>query len=293
MLILIKHIVIYGVINSSILVLTTMGFALVYSISRIPNFSHGAFYVIGAYFTWLCLNKIGLPYPVAIALGTITVACFGAIMFRYLLLRVRGLVLSEMIGSFAIGLGVLELIRYKGLKMLAYHLPPYVEGNIILAGISVDYHRIIVVIITIALLVALRLFTHHTKIGLSLRGVAQDEQTSMNLGINSDRTGVIVMAIGSGISALAGIVLVPLSTITVSAGYEVLIYALAVCVLGGLGNLGWAVSGAIVLGITQSTTVILLGTQWQMVVALLAIVTILLLKPSGLFGKQKALEERV
>lgn len=269
------------------------GFALVYSISGVANFAHGAMYVIAAYFTWLLLTNLGLPYIVAILLGIGIVGIIGAVMYRFFLIRVRGMALSEIIGSFAIGLGILELIRFAGLKMLAYHLPPYKEGMVDIAGVSVDLHRIIIVGIGLLLIVGLWLFTHYTKLGLSLRGIAQDERTAMLLGIDSDRAALVVMALGSAIAGLAGVVLVPLGTIAVEAGYDVLIYALAICILGGLGNWAGAIVGSFVVGFAQIITVNFIGSQWQIVVALLAILIILILKPSGLFGRQKELEERV
>lgn len=287
------NVLIYGIINSAIYAMMACGFALVYSISGLPNFAHGAMYVIAAYFTWLLLTNLGLPYILAIILGIVIVGLIGAAMYRFLLIRVRGMILSEIIGSFAIGLFILELTRFVGLKMLAYHLPPYIKGKVDIAGVPVDLHRIVIVFIALALLVGLWLFTHHSKLGLSLRGIAQDERTAMLLGIDSDRAALVVMALGSSIAGLAGVVIVPLGTIAVEAGYEVLIYALAICVLGGLGNWAGAIIGAFVIGFVQIITVTFLGSQWQMVVALLAILIILILKPSGLFGRQKELEERV
>ncbi len=286
-------VLIYGIINSVIFALMASGFALVYSISGVANFAHGAMYVIAAYFTWLLLTNLGLPYIVAILLGIGIVGIIGAVMYRFFLIRVRGMALSEIIGSFAIGLGILELIRFAGLKMLAYHLPPYKEGMVDIAGVSVDLHRIIIVGIGLLLIVGLWLFTHYTKLGLSLRGIAQDERTAMLLGIDSDRAALVVMALGSAIAGLAGVVLVPLGTIAVEAGYDVLIYALAICILGGLGNWAGAIVGSFVVGFAQIITVNFIGSQWQIVVALLAILIILILKPSGLFGRQKELEERV
>jgi len=286
-------VLIYGIINSVIFALMASGFALVYSISGIPNFAHGAMYVIAAYFTWLLLTNLGLPYLLAIILGVGIVGLIGALMYRFLLIRVRGMALSEIIGSFAIGLGILELVRFAGLKMLAYHLPPYIAGMVEIAGVPVDLHRIAIVGIALVVFVGLWLFTHYSKLGLSLRGIAQDERTAMLLGIDSDRAALVVMVLGSSVAGLAGVVLVPLGTIAVEAGYEVLIYALAICILGGLGNWVGALVGSFVIGFAQIITVNFIGSQWQIVVALLAIIIILILKPSGLFGRQKELEERV
>ncbi len=269
------------------------GFALVYSISRVANFAHGAFYVIAAYFTWVLLTNLGLNYLMAIILGIFIVSLVGALTYKYLLVRVRGMPLSEIIASFAIGLGILEVVRQVGLKALAYNLPVYLDGRIAIGGVTVDYHRLLVVAIGVALVMCLWFFVHHTKAGLSLRGIAQDERMAMLLGIDSDRAAVLALSLGSALAGVAAVVLVPLGTIAVEAGYEVLVYAISICILGGLGNWGGAILGALVVGSSQTITSTLFGTQWQMVVALAAILLILILKPSGLSGKQKELEERV
>lgn len=269
------------------------GFALVYSISRVANFAHGALYVVAAYFTWVLLTSLGLNYFLAILLGLLIVTLIGAVMYQYLLIRVRGMPLSEIIGSFAIGLGILELIRQVGLTGLAYHLPVYLEGRISVAGITVDLHRIIIVMIGIALVALLWFFIHYSKVGLSLRGIAQDERMAMLLGIDSDRAALVALSLGSALAGIAAVLLIPLGTIAVDAGYEVLIYAISICILGGLGSWGGAIFGALVVGFAQTITSTLFGSQWQMVVALAAILLILIVKPSGLSGKQKELEERV
>jgi branched-chain amino acid transport system permease protein len=287
------EILLYGIINSAILALTASGFALVYSISRVANFAHGALYTIAAYSVWFFLRNLGLNYLVAIILGILISALIGAAVYRFLIIRVRGMVLSEVIATYAIGLGILELIRFGGLKMRAYHLQPYIDGKVEIAGVPVDFHRLVIVGITFVVFFLLWAFTHYTKLGLSLRAIAQDERMAMMLGIKSHRSALIALSLGSALAGMAGVVLVPLGTIAVEAGYEALVYAIAVCVLGGLGNWAGAILGAFVIGFAQTITTTSLGGQWQIVVALLMIFIVLLLKPSGLFGTQKELEERV
>jgi branched-chain amino acid transport system permease protein len=93
--------------------------------------------------------------------------------------------------------------------------------------------------------------------------------------------------------ALAAILLLPLGNIVVETGYNVLILAIAVCIVGGLGSWAGAVLAAFLIGFAQILTEVYLGAHYQMVVALLAIILTLILRPSGLFGRQKELEERV
>ena len=287
------EILIYGLINSVSLALMALGFALVYGISRVPNFAHGALYVVSGFITWSLLKTLGLNYLLSIVLAMIITGIIGSLIYQFVLIRVRGMAISEIIASYAIGLAILEGFRWWGFKGTSYTLPPFLEGTLFIAGIPVDLHRVLVVFIGGGVVAFLWLFTHYTRIGLALRGMAQDERAALMLGIDSDVMAVVAMAFGSILASMASILLLPLGNIVVEAGYNVLILAIAVCIVGGLGSWIGAVLAAFLIGFAQILTVVYLGTHFQMVVALLAIILTLILKPSGLFGRQKELEERV
>jgi branched-chain amino acid transport system permease protein len=286
-------IIIYGIVNSVTLALMALGFTLVYGVSRLPNFAHGALYVLTGYIAWLLLNRLGVNYLVAMLIALAITGLIGAAMYHFILVRVRGMAISEIIASYAIGLAILEGLRYGGLKGATFTLPPFVDGSIDLFGISVDYQRLLVVVIGAALFGLLWLFVSTTRLGLALKGMAQDERAALTLGIDSDFMAVVAMALGSILAGIAGLVLFPLGNIVVEAGYTVLIMAVAVCIVGGLGSWTGAILAAFLIGFAQILTVKYLGTHYQVVVALLAIIVTLILRPSGLFGQQKELEERV
>jgi branched-chain amino acid transport system permease protein len=287
------EILIYGTINSVALALMALGFALVYGTSRVPNFAHGALYVITGFITWTLLRALGLNYLVSIVLAVMIIGAVGALIYQFVLIRVRGMAISEIIASYAIGLAILEGLRWGGFKGTTYTLPVFIEGSINIWDIPVDLHRVLVVGIGVAVVALLWFFTHYTRIGLALRGMAQDERAALMLGIDSDVMALVAMAFGAMLAGLAGIVLLPLGNIVVEKGYDVLIQAIAVCIVGGLGSWMGAVLAAFLIGFAQILTTVYLGAHFQMVVALMAIILTLILKPSGLFGRQKELEERV
>jgi branched-chain amino acid transport system permease protein len=287
-------ILIYGIINSIILSLLSLGFTLVYSIARVPNFAHGALYITSGYLTWLFMNKlISFPYPLAIILGIGITGALGALIYRGILIRIRGMEISEIIATYAIGLAILEGMRWGGLRGMTFTLPPFIPGSTDIFGINVDYQRLLIVAVSILTFISLFLFTRFTKLGLALRGIAQDERAAMMLGIDSDMTAVVSLAMGSALAGFAAVLLLPLGNIVVETGYNVLIFAIAVCVIGGLGSWAGTVVAAFIIGFAQILTEYFLSSHYQMVVALLAIIVTLLVKPSGIFGKQKELEERV
>jgi len=287
------EILVYGTINSVTLALYALGFALVYGISRLPNFAHGALYVLSGFITWSVINTLGLPYLVGIIISLVITALIGALIYQFFLIRIRGMEISEIIASYAIALAILEGLRWAGFKGMTYTLPSFIEGSTNIFGVLVDYQRLVVVGFGVVLVVLLWSFTHYTRIGLALRGMAQDERAALMLGVDSDIMAVVAMGLGSMLAAFAAILLLPLGNIVVESGYNVLILAIAVCIVGGIGSWAGAVLAAFLIGFAQILTVVYLGSHYQMMVALLAIILTLILKPSGLFGQQKELEERV
>lgn len=286
-------ILIYGLINSLSLALMAVGFSLVYGVSRVPNFAHGALYITAGFITWVFLRSMGLPYALSVVLALLIIAVLGAVIYQFILIRVRGMPISEIIATYAIALAILEGFRWAGFRGLTYTLPSFIRGTINIAGVTVDYQRIVVVFAGLALILGLWAFTHYTRLGLSLRAIAQDERAALTLGIDSDRTAIIALALGSALAGTAAIVLLPLGNITVNTGYDVLIFSLAVCVVGGLGSWFGSIVAAFLIGYAQILTVALFKPHYQIVVALVAILLVLIFKPSGLFGRQKELEERV
>jgi branched-chain amino acid transport system permease protein len=271
----------------------SIGFALAYGVTRLPNFAHGALYILTGYLSWAFINKLGMNFTVSTVISLILTAIVGGFIYKLVLIRVRGMPASEIIVSLAVGMAMLEFLRWAGLKGPTFVVPGLVKGMVFIFGVPVDLQRVVIVGAGLALVLVLWLLTHYTKIGLSLRAVAQDERAALMLGIDSHWTAAVALALGSALVGVAAILVIPLSHIEVTAGYDVLLNALAVCICGGLGSWVGAAIAAFVLGYTQTITVYFFAPHFSLLVALLAIVLILILKPSGFFGKQKELEERV
>ena len=285
--------VVYAVINSVILALMAIGFNLTFGISGVANFAYGSLYVFAAYMSWMLLNWLDIPFLMAAAVSIAVTMALGALMYRFILLRVRGQALSEVIATFGIGLAILELFRYFGMVGFEYTLPVFIDDSLVIAGVYVDMQRVLIVVIGLALIAALWIFTHHSAIGLAFRGIAQDERTALTLGIDSDWIATLSVSLGAGLAALAATVIVPLGSIAPAEGYDVLIKALAVCIVGGLGSTGGVIVASFAIGFAERFTDTYISSHWTMIVSLAAILLVLVIKPSGLFGKQKELEERI
>jgi len=293
------EIFVYGVINGMIFVLMAVGFSFVYGISRIPNFAHGALYVVTGFITWSFINSAGLPYGLSVFLSLLIVSLIGMAIYQFVMIRVRGMPISEIIVSFAIALAILEGLRlqgiggFKGFIGPGYVLPPFVTGVLETRWVTVDLQRLLIIAVGLTLLGLMWLFTHYHKIGLALRAMAQHERAALMLGINSDRMANIALGIGSALAGISAIAVTPLGNVNCESGYSVLTNAIAVCVIGGLGSWVGTILAALILGMGTTVMSALGGTMWNNVLVFGLIILILIVRPSGLFGQQKELEERV
>jgi branched-chain amino acid transport system permease protein len=290
---MLPSILIYGLVNSVILALTALGFSLTFGISGVANFAYGGFYLLSGFLVWILLNTLKFPFGLAIIVTIGIVGLVGFVTYWVILLRVRGIPLSEVIATFALGVGILELFRWLGFVTYEFTLPYFKKGMVLIAGVPLDYQRLFIIGIGLAMVVFLYFFTHHTRIGLAFRGIAQNERTAISLGIESDWTAALSLAFGSAMAAVAAIVILPLGIISINTGYEVLLIAVAVGIVGGLESVPGILVASLILGYAQVITGTYFSPEWMMVVYLAAIVIILVIKPSGLFGKFKELEERV
>jgi len=284
---------VYGLINSVILALYTVGFSLTYGISGLANFAHGSLYILSGFAAWSFMNVVGLPFFLAAILSVFIIAGLGFLLYWSLLLRLRGVALAELIVTFAAGVTILELLTWRGFYGIRYSLPVFLRGGLEIFGVGVDYQRLFVLCTGVVLVVLLWLFVHHTKIGLAFRAMAQNERTALSVGIESDWIGSLSLAFGSALAALSAMVVLPLGMMESTIGYEVLIYALAVAIVGGLESTPGMIAGSFIIGFGQVAAAKYIGPKWMIIVPLAAIVLVLVIKPSGIFGKYKELEERV
>ncbi len=283
---------VYGLVNAAILTLYALGFNLVFGISGIANFAYGSLFVLTGYSAWVLINTLHLPFPAALAAAVVLSAIISGGLYRFLLTRLRGLAEAEVIATFGCGLVILESLRYFGFIGPQYTLPVFWDGSLLIGDVYLDMQRVFILAFGLILTGGLWCFTHHTRIGLAFRGMAQDEWTALSLGIDSDRMASLAMALGGGLCAVAAVVILPIGNISVDSGYDVLLQALAVCIVGGLGSAAGVVVAGFILGMSQTLVALYFGSHWMMIVTLLAILTILIARPSGLFGHQKELEER-
>lgn len=286
-----------GLTLGSVYALIALGYSMVYGILELINFAHGEIYMLGAYlgiiflafFTTTGVTAYSLPFALLLTtvLSVIVCSCYGftieKIAYRPLRNAPR---LSPLIS--AIGVSIF-LQNYVMLTQGATDkVFPHIFG---VAGFSVFSVRITFLQLTIIatsvfLMVSLRFFVRKTRIGTAMRAVAQDKTMAALLGINIDTVISVTFVIGSGLAAVAGLmVAMYYGLVNYFIGYVAGIKAFTAAVLGGIGSIRGAMAGGIVLGLVESLGGSYISGEYKDAYAFMILIIILLLKPGGLFGK--------
>lgn len=284
---------VYGLVQAATLFLVALGFSVTFGLSGIPNFAHGGTYILSGFVCWYLLRALGWPHLLAAAGAVASAALVGVVLYWLVIRPVRRLVLAEVIATFAAGVAMLELFRWAGLVTYEFNLPPVVGGSVNLAGVTVDAHRVAVLGAAAGLGLALWWFGRATRTGLALRAMAQEEFTALAVGVREDAMATVSVALGSALAAAAAVLVLPLGLISINLGYDAMLVALAVTVVGGTERTAGLVLAALLLGVATVVASVVVGPHWSEVIYLGAIVAVLAVRPSGILGRLKELEERV
>jgi branched-chain amino acid transport system permease protein len=298
-----------GISIGSVYAIFALGYTLIFSILGIINFSHGAVFTLGAYFTYALIGArfgfngifanaqlpIALPFPLAMLVGGVLAGLVGIALDRLIFrpLRARGSdPLLTLVSSLGMAVALVNLIQYfVGAEAYSYPsnvlagLPPAINFGTQEAPIVVRSVQIVIAIISLIILVLLTFFINKTKIGRALRAVSEDATTSSLLGIDTDRLIMLTFFLSGLVGGIAG-TLVGLS-VTITGPYFGIAFGLkglAVIVLGGLGNIPGAVVGGIVIGIAENLLPAS-AVAYKEAIAFALLFIVLLVRPQGLLGK--------
>lgn len=276
-----------GVTLGSSYAVMAMGMSLVYGVSKVFNFAYGSFFIWGAYFAWLLLRaSAGVSYPLAFIIVI-------AIMFLLGLAAERGIIsplrrrADWQATAMMITLGLALFLDNTALVVfgpLGKSLPPLLEGNINLGGMTMSAHEIGVLLFAISVMIVLGLFLTKTRTGMAMRAVAQDVVGAQIVGIPVRRVFCYAFAIAAALAGVAGILLSPKYFVFPLAGWDILVKAWVIVVLGGLGSIRGTLYSAFILGVAEAIVCWQFGGMWVMVFWFSILLGILSIRPGGLFG---------
>ena len=274
-----------GLVQSCIYITMAFGMVLVFSILGILNWTHGQFYMLGAFVVYYAVTAAGIPFPISILISGGVIGGLGMLVGKYVIERVNapGIGLLYVTGAtialsffFEGGAGMLFGLEDKGL----YNALP---GVLDLGSFSISYQKIAVVIFTLVIMAAMYIVLNFTKIGLAIRAAAQEPGAASLYGISVGRLSIVVMGIGCALAGMAGAIIAPVYTVNPFIGGLPMMMALLAIIIGGIGSLTGAIVGGLILGFFSSIVPYYLGYISELVL-FLTVITLLIVRPQGLFG---------
>lgn len=272
-----------GLSFAGLLFLVASGFTLIFSLMGVLNLAHGAFYLWGGYIGVATLGATG-NWLLALLAGALGVALGGGVLERLVYRRVRGKELSEVLLSVGVSLVLADLaLALFGGDSRSIAPPSGLAGSVSLAGLVVPRFRLVVIVAALVVMTGLWLLMQRTKVGAIIRAGVDDEEMLDALGVNVRRVAAAVFVLGALLAGASGVFGGVVFGMYPDADSEMLLFALVVVVVGGLGSLPGAVVGSLVVGLVYSFGVALVPDLLYF--ALFGpMLLVLVLRPRGILG---------
>jgi branched-chain amino acid transport system permease protein len=281
---LVAQLILNGLVAGSVYTLIGSGMTLILGVMGVINVAHGAFYMLGGYVAVVASAALGLHplFAVAIAVGAMFLV--GAATQRIAVEPIRTSVDAVLIVTFGIAY-LLEGVALTAFGAAFAAGPPIVPGNFSGFGLYVLAQQAIAAVSSLGIIGLLWRFLSKTKTGKAIRAVSDDREVAMILGVNVTRSSMISFGVGVALVGAAGSLLASVYPVYPSSGWKALLTAFVVVVLGGMGSLKGSVVAGLLYGLIESFTEFLLP-RFTIVTVLTVLIVIILVRPSGLFGKR-------
>ena len=272
----------------SVYAIIALGYTMVYGIAKMLNFAHGDIIMIGAYVAFFALSRFQLPLFVSIILSVVVCTILGVVIER---LAYKPLRQASSLSVLITAIGVSYFLQNAAQLLWTSNtkvFPSIVSNAYLKIGdLSISYLTIITIAVCIAIMIVLTLFISKTKTGMAMRACSEDKGAAMLMGINVNTTISITFAIGSGLAAIASILLcATYPSVYPTLGSMPGIKAFTAAVFGGIGSIPGAFSGGLMLGVSETLTKAYISTQLSDAIVFAVLIVVLLIKPTGLLGKK-------
>lgn len=280
--------VIYGTFLGLLFALMAVGITVIFGLMKLVNFAHGEFYMLGGYVLYFVASWSGVNPLLALPIVFIFGFLVGQVVERFAI-RATYTTAMERPGEYAILItfGISLFLQNIALLFWGYQFrapSAFVLGQTQVLTLTIDNQILVASIASVGILVGLLLFMQRTWYGLAIRAVSQNLVGSATAGIDTSRTNNLVFGLGIALAATAGALLAPTYLVYPYSGVFPALQAFVVVVLGGLGSLKGSIVGSLVLGIAEVTLAALLSSAYMNVYGFVILITVLVLRPHGLFG---------
>lgn len=277
-----------GLVNGSFYAMLSLGLAVIFGLLNVINFSHGALYMMGAFLAWMGMSYFELSYWTMLALAPVLVGVFGMIIERTMLRWLYKLDhLYGLLFTFGVTLVMEGVFRsFYGVSGQAYSAPEILDGATDLGFMMLPNYRAWVVVASLVVCFATWFVIEKTKLGSYLRAATENPKLVEAFGINVPLMVTLTYGFGVALAGFAGVLAAPVVNITPLMGSNLIIVVFAVVVIGGMGSIMGSILTGLGLGIIEGITRVVYPAGSEVVVFVVMVI-VLLLRPAGLFGKEK------
>jgi branched-chain amino acid transport system permease protein len=277
-----------GLINGSFYALLSLGLSIIFGLLGIVNVAQGAFYMAGAFFSWMMLQWLGIGYWPALILAPLAVAAFGVVLEKTMIFRVYG---PDHMPGLLLTLGLLMAIQGMfvyifGANARPYPVPAELRGGWDLDFVFLPKYRVWTVFASVTVCFTTWFIIEKTSLGRTLRAANENPVLTRSFGINVPALITMGFALGVALAGFAGVLAAPLYTVSPLMGVDLIIIVFAVVVVGGLGSIFGAIITSLGLGVIEGFAKVFYPQGSNMVIFIVMII-VLLIKPAGLFGSEK------
>lgn len=279
-----------GLTYGMVLLMVALGLTLIFGVMGLINFAHGELYALGAYFGFVTVSVTG-SYWAALVIAPIGVGIVGMVIERY---TISPLYDSDpifiLLLTFGLALVMQETIRLIwGSGLQQFSAPPVFNGRLEAAGVVFPKYWLFIIVFTLVVTGLVILAIEKTKYGMYVRAASRDSEMVSLLGIDDTKVYTGLFGVGAALAGLSGVLIAPLRGVRPVMGAEIIIAAFVVVVIGGLGSVGGAVLGSVIIGVISAFSS-LWFPQYSEVAMFVAMVAVLLILPQGLMGEKGRVE---
>ena len=286
-----------GLINGAFYAMLSLGLAVIFGMLNIINFSHGAQYMMGAFIAWIGLTQVGgwlgdpelhLNYWAALVIVPLLMGGFGIVIERTMLSRLYKLDhLYGLLLTFGLALIFEGLFRYAyGVSGQTYDIPGVFQGAINLGFMFLPKYRAWVIVASLSVCFATWYLIERTRLGAYLRAGTENPRLVQAFGVNVPLMITLTYGYGVALAAFAGVLAAPIFTVSPLMGADLIIVVFAVVVIGGMGSILGSIVTGLALGLIEGLTKVFYS-EASAVVIFVIMVIVLLVRPAGLFGREK------
>jgi branched-chain amino acid transport system permease protein len=277
-----------GLVNGAFYAMLSLGLSVIFGLLNIINFAHGALYMLGAFGAWMLLTYAGLNYWWALALAPLAVGLVGVLVERTMLRPLARVdPLYGLLLTFGLAL-ILEgsFVNAYGVSGLPYQIPEVFSGAFNLGFMFLPKYRAWVVAASTLVCLATWYVTERTRLGSYLRAATENPRLTQALGINVPMLVTLTYGLGVALAAFAGVMAAPVYQVQPLMGSNLIILVFAVVVIGGMGSILGSIVTGLSLGLIEGMTKVFYPAASSTVVFVI-MAAVLLVRPAGLFGKEK------